>query len=216
MPTQKQKDANRRNAQLSTGPRSADGKAAAARNALKTGLFAKGNIIGSESVTQLQLLEAQFTAEYLPATPTERALVDALIHNEWLLRRYRWLETEIWANAQRDIPDDKFTHAWPGAAFIDQPAIARIHRMRNAAQRLFRDTLHDLLEIQAARGSSGPFDIPEPDDDPLPPPQTFEIDIPSPEIGFVPSDPETGLHPARQALTIQPAERLEARSPDLG
>jgi len=194
MATAKQIAANRRNAQRSTGPRTPEGKTAAAHNALKTGLYARGNIIGSESVAQLQLLEAQFTAEYLPATPTERSLVDSLIHTEWMLRRYRWLETEIWNNAKRDLPDDKFTSAWPGAAFIDQPAIARIHRMRNAAQRLFRDTLQDLLKLQAARGSSGPFPIPEPNEDDLaPPPQLLPIETDSLEIGFVSSN---GIDPA--------------------
>jgi hypothetical protein len=185
MATQHQIAANRRNAQLSTGPRSAEGKSAAGRNALKSGLYAKGNIVGSESAADLQLLEAQFTAEYLPATPTERALVDALIHNEWLLRRYRWLEADLWKNALQEIPDKMFSHAWPGTAFVDQPAIARIHRMRNATQRHFRETLHDLIELQAARGSSGPFEIPTPGDDA---PQPVGTETASLEIGFVSSN----------------------------
>jgi hypothetical protein len=207
MATPKQLAANRRNARLSTGPRSDAGKTAAARNALKTGLYARGNIIGSESPAQLQLLEAQFTAEYLPATPTERSLVDALIHNEWLLRRYRWLETEVWNHARTNIPDGQFTHSWPGAVFVDQPAIARIHRMRNATQRLFRDTLQELLKLQAARGSSGPFPIPAPqEDDPLPLLQPIAIEPPSLEIGFVPSNrvspPPLHCAETQQALTI--------------
>jgi len=188
MATPKQIAANRRNARLSTGPRSAEGKSAASRNALKTGLYARGNIIGSESPSQFQLLEAQFTAEYLPATPTERSLVDALIHNEWLLRRYRWLETELWNHTRNNIPDGQFTHSWPGAAFANEPAIARIHRMRNATQRLFRDTLQELLKLQAARGCSGPFPIPVPEDDPLPPPQPIAVEPAALEIGFVPSN----------------------------
>ena len=40
MPTKKQNEANRRNAQLSTGPKTTNGKARASRNALTHGLFA--------------------------------------------------------------------------------------------------------------------------------------------------------------------------------
>jgi len=42
MTSERQEAANRSNAQRSTGPRSADGKARSARNALKNGLYAKG------------------------------------------------------------------------------------------------------------------------------------------------------------------------------
>src|ERR1044072_4460350 len=77
MATENQIAANRRNAQHSTGPRSVEGKARSSRNALKTGLYCPGIIIGKESPVQLIQLEAAYTAEYAPATPTERALVDS-------------------------------------------------------------------------------------------------------------------------------------------
>ena len=89
MATLKQIEANRLNARKSTGPRTHAGKSASSRNALKTGLYAQGNIIGYEDVTALEELERQFTAEHHPVTPTERSLVDSLIHLEWMLRRYR-------------------------------------------------------------------------------------------------------------------------------
>src|SRR4051794_25162988 len=123
MATEKQLAANRRNAQLSTGPRSVDGKAAASRNALKTGLYCNGIIIGKEDPHKLEALEAAFTAEYAPATPTERSLVDSLIHYEWLLQRYRWLETEVWRSSLDRMTDYQRKESWTGNAFMDQPAI---------------------------------------------------------------------------------------------
>ena len=144
MATEKQLAANRRNAELSTGPRSVEGKAVSRRNALKTGLYCNGIIIGKESTAQLEALEAAYTAEYAPATPTERALVDSLIHYEWLLRRYRWLETEVWRSTLDRMTDYQRQESWAGNAFMDQPAISRIHRLRNSTQRMFHETLAQL------------------------------------------------------------------------
>jgi hypothetical protein len=151
MATDKQIAANRRNAQLSTGPRSAEGKARSSRNALKTGLYCPGIIIGHESTFKLEELERQFTAEYQPATPTERSLVDSLIHYEWLLRRYRWLETETWRASTSMLSRDQMETTWTGHAFILNPAISRIHRLRNSTQRAFRETLAELRTLQAER-----------------------------------------------------------------
>jgi hypothetical protein len=180
MATPAQIAANRRNAQKSTGPRSAEGKAASSRNALKTGLYCPGIVIGHESIGQLQELEAQFTAEYLPSTPTERALVDTLIHLEWMLRRYRWLETETWHATQDQITSAQMQSTWTGHAFIAQPAISRIHRLRNSTQKAFRETLAELRSLQAERSAD-----PLPDPEPLP--EVVETTAQVPEIGFVSS-----------------------------
>ena len=193
MATEKQLAANRRNAQLSTGPRSVEGKAASSRNALKTGLYCNGIIIGKESTPQLEALEAAYTAEYLPVTPTERALVDSLIHYEWLLRRYRWLETEVWRATLDRMTDYQRRESWTGNAFMDQPAIARIHRLRNQTQRLFHETLAELRTAQTAR-------------------QPIESEPDPPEIGFVPSNPEDPAS-SREAAQSPVPSREAATNP---
>ena len=48
MASQKQTEANRLNAQKSTGPRSVEGKAASRMNALKSGIDARSNFIRGE------------------------------------------------------------------------------------------------------------------------------------------------------------------------
>src|SRR5690349_19763803 len=106
-----------------------------------TSLYAAGIAIGYELPGLLEELERQFAAEHQPATPTERSLVDSLVHTEWMLRRYRWLETELWKAARRNLPPEAVTASWPGPAWIAQPAIGRIHRLRSAAQRSFHDIL---------------------------------------------------------------------------
>jgi hypothetical protein len=49
MATKAQIRANRRNAQKSTGPRTPQGKAVVSQNAIKHGLFARQDVISSES-----------------------------------------------------------------------------------------------------------------------------------------------------------------------
>ena len=96
MVTIRQIEANLLNAQRSTGPRSPEGKAAIRFNALKTGIDAKSQVIPGEDPAALALLTAEYYDRYQPATPEVRALVDTLITAEWLQRRFRTLEAQIW------------------------------------------------------------------------------------------------------------------------
>jgi len=201
MATTNQIAANRRNAEKSTGPRSAEGKAASSRNALKTGLYCRGIIIGKENPQQLDELEAAFTAEYAPATPTERSLVDSLVHLEWMLRRYRWLESEVWYATLDLLTPDKREATWTGHAFIDHPAISRIHRLRTATQRSFHETVTKLRAIQAERAAAAalqpemePASAPKADSQPIERKPTYD------GIGFVPPIVARTLHQTRIAI----------------
>ena len=84
MPTEAQINANRRNAQKSTGPKSPEGKAASALNALKSGIDAWSHIIPGEDPAELEALTAAFHLHYQPVDPTQLALVDTLISTEWI------------------------------------------------------------------------------------------------------------------------------------
>ena len=72
MATEKQTAANRENAQKSTGPRTAEGKARSSQNALKTGIDAQSEIIRGESREKLETLIVQIDLEYCPVTSAER------------------------------------------------------------------------------------------------------------------------------------------------
>jgi hypothetical protein len=80
-PSEKMVEANRRNAKLSTGPITAQGKANSSRNALKHGLLAKRFVPASDFRGDDRLYRAiltELTEEFSPETFTARALVDAL------------------------------------------------------------------------------------------------------------------------------------------
>ena len=205
MATEKQIAANRANAQKSTGPRSAEGKAVSRRNALKTGIYAWGTVLWCESEDQLEHLQILFTTEYHPVTPTERALVDILVQNEWMLRRYRWLETETWRAGYQKLTRDQIDATKTSFIFIQEPDIAKIHRLRLSYQRKFMEAQKQLREVQANRDESIEYEAdqdtalraakglpplaPEPEPEPEANPQPIANKSTSPQIGFVPSIP---------------------------
>ena len=99
MASQKQLLANRLNAQKSTGPRSVEGKARSSMNALQTGIDAQSQLIRGEDPAALEELTAEYQDRFRPTTPEHRMLVDTLIDCEWLLRRLRAVETQLWEDA---------------------------------------------------------------------------------------------------------------------
>jgi hypothetical protein len=159
MPTDKQLQANRRNARKSTGPRTAQGKAASAANALKTGLYAKSIVIPGEDPAELQTLTTQYLNTYRPTSPDERALIDTLIANEWLLRRLRRCEAQLWT---RSIEGDEERNGTPdpyalASAFCWYDArLALLQRRLSAAERSYHRALTDLQRLQQARRSAEP------------------------------------------------------------
>src|ERR1017187_7415477 len=88
MSTPKQTAANRANSKKSTGPRSAQGKAASRSNSLKTGLYARSQIIAGEAPADLHALSDRYFLRWDPATPEESFLVSTLIDSDRLLPRH--------------------------------------------------------------------------------------------------------------------------------
>ena len=87
MSTDHQIAANRANARLSTGPRTADGKARSAPNNLRHGLASGRLIISGENPADFDELVEGLRAEYNPATPTEDHLILRMAQHFWLSQR---------------------------------------------------------------------------------------------------------------------------------
>lgn len=147
MASDKQIEANRTNAQKCTGPTSAEGKAKSSQNAIKTGLYAKSDVIATESREEYETLIAEYYDRFQPAVPEERCLVDNLISSEWLGRRYMAASTAIWEYDFRVCEQQD-----PGRAFIrNSETFGRAQRCITATQRNFAQTLKQLQAIQAKR-----------------------------------------------------------------
>jgi hypothetical protein len=92
MATQRQIEANRRNALLSTGPRTPEGKARASMNALRHGLTAETVVLQSESGDAYREIRDSLIDSYQPANAHEMMLVDQVAAGHWRTLRARRYE----------------------------------------------------------------------------------------------------------------------------
>jgi hypothetical protein len=150
--------ANRRNAQKSTGPRTQSGKAASRINAIKSGLYADTLVIRGEYPDELERLTAEYHREFRPVTPRERDLVDAMVRNEWFIRRMGLVEAQLWGHhfqkADSTLPTDRFDNLqrrFPlGQAFTALSRdLERLQRRVNSLERSNRAVLQELGELRA-------------------------------------------------------------------
>jgi hypothetical protein len=188
MSTLSQIEANRRNAQKSTGPTSVTGKAVSSMNSLKTGIHAKSLVLPYENLADLQQLIDECYHHYLPTNPEARFFVDDLIRCEWTLRRLDNAETQSWLYQN----DDKFRtpQKYPlgYSASCNPNTFSKIQYRLDATRRARQRALLALEKLSAkAEAAPAPapgVEPPSPAIDPPtlnPSPQTT-----SPQIGFVP------------------------------
>src|SRR5271157_5978747 len=120
-------DANRANAQLSTGPRTEDGKARSAQNARKHGLSAQQLLVKPEEREEFEDLLAYYRREINPQGPIQFTLFDELVAAAWNLRRVRLLQSQI------DMLD---------------PQYDRLARHHTRIERTFHRSLKELKALQ--------------------------------------------------------------------
>jgi hypothetical protein len=86
--------ANRRNAEKSTGPRTEEGKAVVSQNAVKHGLLARQDVIGSEDRDEFELHRRQMMEELNPGGPVETMLAERIVSLSWRLKRAERIQSE--------------------------------------------------------------------------------------------------------------------------
>ena len=96
MTSDKQTRANRRNALMSTGPKTPQGKAAARQNALSHGLLSAEILVPGEDEAALKELSERLRGELRPVGDLEGLLVERVIA-AWRLRRLGRVEAGIFA-----------------------------------------------------------------------------------------------------------------------
>ena len=120
-PTEAQIDANRRNAQKSTGPRTAEGKAASSRNRLLRGLRANKHILLDEDPEDFLTLLHDHFDRFRPIGDGEEKLVLRVAADQWRLDRIFPMEAGIYrehlqvvaardGNLQRSYAQHKKNH----------------------------------------------------------------------------------------------------------
>jgi len=102
MTSQRQIEANRRNASKSTGPRTQDGKRRSRGNALRHGLTAETVITSLEDAEDYEAFQASVIADYDAESAVEREMVLRLASILWRLRRATGIETALFTFAARE------------------------------------------------------------------------------------------------------------------
>lgn len=162
-------EANRRNAQLSTGPRSTKGRARSATNATTHGILSRCAVLQGEDGAMMDSLRDSLEQELQPATAVERMLTDHVVACMWRLRRVYAMETALVAervhDAQRIARIGEYgEESVEREAVIQQRALGlafqrasdhfeRLSRYEQNIDRSMRRSLADLRDLQRERAT---------------------------------------------------------------
>jgi hypothetical protein len=186
MASQQQIDANRQNAQKSTGPKTPEGKAAVSQNALKHGLTAQQVCITGEDQDEFNTTLQSFQDELKPVGPVQTLLVEQIVMAAWRLSRLRLIEGGLFQLRSIDDAENiekDYQNLRPrtrlGYLFLRDirgpNALNMLGRYEARVERSFYRALHELQRLQSApekevakQTQSAPE--PEPQQDFTPPP----------------------------------------------
>ncbi len=120
MATQKQIEANRENAQRSTGPQTAEGKAIVSQNATKHGLLANQAVICDEDQADFDLHLYQWLEELKPEGSMESLLAQRIVILSWRLKRAARTQVETIDSMTADITPRQSTGGYTRSSRIAQ------------------------------------------------------------------------------------------------
>jgi len=145
--------ANQQNAQASTGPRTAEGKARSRLNAMKHGLLAERVVLVHDGKPEeFFALYYELHRDLDPVGRLEEVLVDRVVGLVWRLDRATLIERQV---LKLGVSKCKGLGVELGRAFLEDAlgpeALSKLSRYETALHtRLFK-TLHELERIQARR-----------------------------------------------------------------
>lgn len=150
-------EANRANAQRSTGPRTPEGKRSSSRNATRHGLLSRQPLLDGEDRAEYEALLARLLDELAPASVHEELLVDDIAGLVWRLRRLSRVEAALFSlgiptAVERALSEAGERRHGIGAAFASQaPAFGTLSRYEVTMANRLRRLLDDLHRRQADR-----------------------------------------------------------------
>jgi hypothetical protein len=150
MTTIKQTEANRRNAQRSTGPTTAEGRKACSQNALKHGLTAREVTVDEAEAKKFAAFRKDMVAELAPRGALEEQLAEEIAIYSWRLRRVFRLEVNDGdhANPLSSLAQE----ALGRGRFVDFTlSLSTLIRYEASITRSRERALHNLERLQARR-----------------------------------------------------------------
>ena len=192
MTTAAQVEANRANAQKSTGPRTPEGKATVAQNAVKHGLLARTAVLHGEDWEEHACFSEDLLNELYPDGVMEQELADRIVSLSWRLRRAMLNQNAIFealydkyvaAHGDEPVPEPDPAEGRPfdGAPLLGRMLVADfsgervLERMlmyeRRIESSLYRTTA-EFRKLRAERKAGGCISRPSgrpsiPDDHPI-------------------------------------------------
>ena len=152
MISEKQLEANRRNARRSTGPNTAEGKERSSRNNLRHGLTGQITVLPSEDREAHDLFCNRLIEHLNPENPMEEQLANSIAEDGWRLNRVTAIETNIFALG-RDRERRELQCALKDAeTFLDQARSFQLLTLyEQRINRNLQRNLKQLRELQAER-----------------------------------------------------------------
>ena len=147
--------ANRANSQLSTGPRTAEGKAKSSLNAVRTGLTGRAILLSAAEGDAYELHVARFACDLNPIGDREAELVQSLADTQWRLNRIPILEAGIYAARRLEYADlfleeaDENIRALLLQTYIWETNRRIFNNLSLQESRLRRNYAKDLAELQS-------------------------------------------------------------------
>src|SRR5215467_3274840 len=139
-------EANRRNAQLSTGPRTEHGRRVSRMNALKHGLTAQHVTVFDETEADFRRFHRQLMRILRPKGAVEAQLAERAVICAWRLRRVYRIETGMFSKARK-----LWAPTGPTLANDIETVYTRLSS-ETSIERSLRRALLDLERRQAKRG----------------------------------------------------------------
>jgi hypothetical protein len=150
--SEKQLEANRRNAQRSTGPRTAEGKARSSLNNLRHGLTGQITVLPEEDREAHDAFCNRLIAGFNPETPIEEQFANSIAEDVWRLNRVSAIENNIFAlGRHRDRGEIRNALA-DAQSFLDHAR--ELNLLSLYEQRIHRNmqrNLNQLRELQKER-----------------------------------------------------------------
>jgi hypothetical protein len=152
MISEKQLEANRRNAQRSTGPKTTEGKARSSRNNLRHGLTGQINILPTEDREAHDAFCNELSESLRPETPMERQFALSVAEDSWRLNRARAIENNMFAlghEGERREIRIALADARTFQAYANQFQLLTLYEQR--INRSLQQNLKQLQELQTER-----------------------------------------------------------------
>ncbi len=168
MLTERKIEANRQNAQHSTGPSTPEGCAAVRLNGLKHGLCAETIVVPGEDPAQFEAMLEAYCAEYQPTTPSAEFLVRQVAMADWRLLRLHRIEASFHTMRHKELDCSRREELQcdddARLAFIDwmdagpKSLLANLHRYEIRLERSAKNARQELDRRPVALVSTAPVE----------------------------------------------------------